>query len=192
MIYETIIITINRDKTPHIVPMGIHEQDDMIVIQPFRPSTTLENLQRTQTAVINMTDDVSIFAGCLTGRSDWPTVPADKVDGHRLQVALAHIEVEVHHCDDDDIRPSFFCSVKNEVTHAPFRGFNRAQAAVIEAAILASRLRMLSAEKINTEIKYLQIAIDKTAGEKEKQAWTWLMDYFKQHNAEQGVKEEVV
>jgi hypothetical protein len=192
MIYETIIITINKDFTPHIVPMGIHEQDGMIVIEPFRPSTTLENLQRTQTAVINMTDDVSIFAGCLTGRSNWPTVTTEIIDGHRLLSALAHIEVEVHHCDDDDIRPSFFCSVKNEVTHAPFKGFNRAQAAVIEAAILASRLRMLSAEKIETEIKYLQIAIDKTAGEKEKQAWNWLMDYFKQHNAEQGVKEEVV
>ncbi len=192
MIYETIIITINKDLTPHIVPMGIHEQDGMIVIEPFRPSKTLENLQRTQTAVINMTDDVSIFAGCLTGRSNWPTVPAENIDGQRLLAALAHIEVEVHHYDDDEIRPSFFCSVRNEVTHASFKGFNRAQAAVIEAAILASRLHMLSAEKIETEIKYLQIAIDKTAGEKEKQAWSWLMDYFKQHNAEQGVKEGVV
>ena len=44
-----------------------------------------------------------------------------------------------------------------EASHAPFKGFNRAQAAVIEAAILASRLHMLPREKIERELGYLQI-----------------------------------
>ena len=45
----------------------------------------------------------------------------------------------------------------------PLSGFNRAQAAVIEAAILASRLRMLPRKKVEREIAYLQIAVNKTA-----------------------------
>ena len=61
-------------------------------------------------------------------------------------------------------------------THAPFGGFNRAQAAVIELAILVSRLDRLPPEKILTEIAYLKIAVDKTAGRKELEAWTWLME----------------
>ena len=39
-------------------------------------------------------------------------------------------------------------------SHAPFQGFNRAQAAVIEAAILASRLHMLPREKIEEHYKH--------------------------------------
>ncbi|MCG8378302.1 MAG: DUF447 family protein, partial [Proteobacteria bacterium] len=62
----------------------------------------------------------------------------------------------------------------------PFKGFNRAQAAVLEAAILVSRLDMLPDEKIDQEIKYLTIAIEKTAGKNEKIAWGWLMEKIKQ------------
>ncbi|ALL69858.1 DUF447 family protein (plasmid) [Paraburkholderia caribensis MBA4] len=58
--------------------------------------------------------------------------------------------------------------------HAPFSGFNRAQAAVVEGAILVSRLFMLPADKIDREMAYLQIAIDKTAGPDELAAWQWI------------------
>ena len=58
-------------------------------------------------------------------------------------------------------------------------GLNRAKAAVLEAAVLVSRLHMLSDEKIDSEIAYLQIAIDKTAGEDELEAWGWLMHRIK-------------
>lgn len=61
--------------------------------------------------------------------------------------------------------------MKKIVSHAPFLGFNRAQAAVVEAAILATRLGMLPREKIDTELAYLQIAVDKTAGPVEREAW---------------------
>jgi uncharacterized protein len=53
---------------------------------------------------------------------------------------------------------------------------NRAQAAVIEGAVLVSRLHMLPAEKIASEMAYLQIAIDKTAGSEEREAWSWLRE----------------
>ena len=66
-------------------------------------------------------------------------------------------------------------------SHAPFRGFNRAQAAVIEAAILVSRLHMLSPDKIDAEREYLRIAIDKTAGPAEREAWGWLMEWIDRH-----------
>ena len=74
------------------------------------------------------------------------------------------------------MRPRLVCRPVFEAAHAPFRGFNRAQAAVIEAAILVSRLHMLPAEKVDAEIGYLRIAVDKTAGPRELEAWGWLMD----------------
>jgi hypothetical protein len=84
---------------------------------------------------------------------------------------------------EDAVRPRFRCAVVHEETHAPFHGFNRAKAAVVEAAILVSRLHLLPAEKLDREIAYLQIAIDKTGGPRERQAWGWLMDKVAEHRA---------
>ena len=42
--------------------------------------------------------------------------------------------------------------------------------------MLVSRLHMLPAAKIDAEMAYLQIAIDKTAGPEELEAWQWLVD----------------
>jgi hypothetical protein len=65
--------------------------------------------------------------------------------------------------------------VKRTQTHLPFLGMNRARAAVLEAAILVTRLGRLPREKIESEIAYLKIAIDKTAGDAELEAWEIVM-----------------
>lgn len=185
MIYETVITTVNADGSAHIAPFGIRERDGLVVIAPFRPSTSLDNLLRTGRAVVNLTDDVRIFAGALTGRRDWPVLPAEKIEGYVLAAALAHRELELAETKEDPVRPELSFRVAHEATHAPFRGFNRAQAAVLEAAVLVSRLHMLPPEKIATETAYLRIAIEKTAGERELQAWNWLMERIENYNAEQ-------
>ncbi len=189
MINETIITTLNEDGSVHIAPMGIRKEDGFYIIAPFKPSTTLENLQRSKQAVINLTDDVRIFAGCLTGRYDWPTTTTTEISGLRLVNTLSHVEVEVDHCNEDEVRPKFFCSIKHEETHKSFTGLNRAKAAVLEAAVLVSRLHMLPAEKIDAEIEYLNIAIDKTAGDEEMEAWGWLMERIQAFREQDNTKE---
>ena len=83
---------------------------------------------------------------------------------------------------EDEQRPRFHCGIVHLAQHAPFRGFNRAQAAVIEAAILTSRLHMLPREKIESELAYLEIAVGKTAGPIEQEAWDWLMEKIRGAN----------
>jgi hypothetical protein len=180
MIQELIVITQNAIGIAHLAPMGVHVHGDEIHILPFRPSTTLANLLETKTAVLNYCDDVRIFAGCLTSRRDW------KLNDLVLDGALAHSEVELIRIEDDKTRPTLICKVLNTVNHAPFMGFNRAQYSVLEAAILVSRLKMLPLEKIESEIAYLKIGLDKTAGERELEAWSWLMEaieMFKKENS---------
>lgn len=189
MIYETVLVTRSREGSFHIAPMGIQTQNDVILLQPFRPSTTLDNLAATGEVVINLTDDVAVIAGCLTGHRDWPLVPVSHLQGARLASTLAHIEAKVERTEDDPQRPRFFCRRVYEQTHAPFKGFNRAQAAVLEAAILVSRLHMLPMDKIDREIDYLTIAIEKTAGERERMAWSWLMERIEAHRRMMSVNE---
>jgi hypothetical protein len=189
MIFESIVTTIAADGAPHIAPLGVHLHERGYVIAPFRPSRTLDNINATRCAVINACDDVRVFAGCLTGRRDWPLTPSAQIKAPRLSHAIAHQEVEVVAIENaDSERPRFICEVRYRQTHAPFRGFNRAQSAVLEAAILISRLHMLPAEKIESEWQYLQIAIDKTAGEAEREAWGWLEERLAAFRREQTSK----
>ena len=76
---------------------------------------------------------------------------------------------------EDEQRPRFACRLAHRETHKGWEGFNRAQAAVLELAVLTTRLKMLPAEKVENELKYLEIAISKTAGPREEEAWSWLM-----------------
>ncbi|MDH3472398.1 MAG: DUF447 family protein [Rhodospirillales bacterium] len=186
MIRETIVTTMAQDGRVHIAPIGIIQDGDGWIIAPFRPSATLDNLHTNPHAVANYTDDVLVFAGCLTGRRDWPLRPAAKVPGSVLEQSLAHAELAVERVTEDEQRPRFHCRVVHEETHGPFKGFNRAQAAVIEAAILVSRLHMLPWEKVEREIAYLEIAIGKTAGPREQQAWDWLMERIAAQREEQS------
>ena len=183
MIYETIITSVDAQNRVHIAPFGIREHEGQVIIAPFRPSATLDNLLTNRCAIVNLVDDVRIFAGALTGHNEWPFHPAIKVKGFVLDAALAHRELELTDIKEDASRPQLYFNVVHEEVHNPFRGFNRAQFAVIELAILVSRLHMLPMEKLDAEMAYLQIAIDKTAGEHEQQAWTWLMEKIENHRA---------
>ncbi|PWT74069.1 MAG: DUF447 domain-containing protein [Proteobacteria bacterium] len=183
MIRETIVTTVSAAGTVHIAPMGVREVDGRVVLSPFRPSTTLENVLATRCAVINLSDDVRVFAGCLTSRREWPTVPCEQIDCRRLDGALTHRELQLAKVEEDKQRPRLHMDVVLERVHRGFQGFNRAQAAVLEAAILVSRLHMLPQEKIDAEMAYLTIAVDKTAGPAEREAWSWLVERIRAHRA---------
>src|SRR6185437_4604827 len=134
MIRETIVSTTDRTGQVHFAPIGLIAEDEGWIIAPFRPSVTLDNLREVPFAVANFTDDVRVFAGCLTGRAaQWPMAPARDIPVPRLANGLAHAELAVTHTTEDEQRPRFHCRVLCNVSQAPFQGFNRAKAAVIEA-----------------------------------------------------------
>lgn len=176
MIFETIVTTLSTAGVPHIAPMGVRYEADQVVLMPFKPSTTLENILASRCAVLNLTTDTRVFAGCVTGRRDWPVVPAETIPCVRLALSLGHVELQLAEMRDDATRPVLLMGRGYAARHGDFAGFNRAQAAIIEGAVLVSRLSMLAASKIDSEMAYLQIAIDKTAGSAEREAWQWLRD----------------
>jgi hypothetical protein len=175
-IFETVVTTQATDGRVHVAPMGVRYAAGLVVLMPFKPSTTLANILATRHAVLNLVTDTRVFAGCVTGRREWPTRPAERIAGVRLQSALGHVELELAELQDDVQRPVLRMRRVHEASHAPFAGLNRAQAAVVEGAVLVSRLHMLAPEKIASEMAYLQIAIDKTAGPEEHEAWGWLQE----------------
>ena len=178
MIHEVIVTTISNKGIVHIAPMGIRFIDKQVIISPFKPSTTLNNIIENNIATINFIDDVRVFAGIVSRyKKDWElSARTDLEIVPNLTLTNTFYNVAVNEYKEDDKRPNIICDIKNSEIIRPFLGFNRAQFSVIEAAVLLSRLGMISMEKIDREIEYLKIGIDKTAGPNELEAWGWIQD----------------
>ncbi len=175
-ILETIVTTLSPDGSLHLVPFGLIRDGEDWILAPFRPSPTIANLEASPYFAASSPNDVRVIAGCVTGRRDWPVVACERIPGRRLADSFGHAEFEVASVEDDATRPRFRGRMVHHASHRPFLGYNRAQAAVLEAAILSTRLHMLDSEKILSEMRYLAIAIDKTAGPAEREAWDWIED----------------
>ncbi|MHB1084317.1 MAG: DUF447 domain-containing protein [Thiobacillus sp.] len=181
LIFEAILSTATPEGVTHIAPLGFRREGEFVILSPFHPSRTLDNLRATGIAALNHPEDVRVFAGCLTGRRDWPLIPCTQIACDRLASALGHSELIVERVEEDAVRPRFLCRETASFNHMPFPGYNRAQAAVIEACILVSRLGMLPTDKVEQEMAYLAIAIDKTAGPREQESWNWLKEKIDSH-----------
>lgn len=181
VIFETVVTTLSTEGVPHVAPMGIRYQGDEVVLMPYRPSTTLDNIAATGHAVLNVVVDTRVFAGSVTGRKVWDTLPTEQIPGVRLACALSHVELRLVSRQDEEQRTVLRLARVHAVVHAPFVGINRAQAAVVEGAVLVSRLGRLPPSKVDSEMAYLQIAIDKTAGPEEHEAWGWLREAVAKH-----------
>jgi hypothetical protein len=164
MIIETILTTRGADGVVNYAPMGVEWGDEEIVVKPFLETTTFQNLSATRAAVINLTDDVMLFAVGATSTAQFPSAPATKVNGVVLDAACSWRELEVVSIDATPPRSRIVTRVVHHGFRREFLGFNRARHAVLEAAIFATRLHLLPAETIRAEFERLQIIVDKTAG----------------------------
>jgi hypothetical protein len=177
MIVETVTTTINPDGTVNCAAMGVEWGDETIVIKPYRATRTLRNLQARGAAVVNLTDDILLFSQAALGDPHPPTRPAAVVDGAVLADACSWREVTVDEIDVTGPRARVATRVVGRGTGRDFVGFNRASHAVLEASILASRVRFLPADEIRAELARLTVVVDKTAGPRERAA----MDYVLEH-----------
>jgi uncharacterized protein len=173
-IVEIILVSQNSDGSAHLAPFGIRYRDKEVLIAPYKPSITLENLLSGRSATINMTSDVRIFAGAVTGRYEAPVKDYDGVWG--LEGASRVQQIELDRVFDDPIRPELYFKLGHQYILDGFDGFNRASHAVLELSILVTRLNRLPIQEVRMQMNQLQIILDKTAGEKELEAWRWLQD----------------
>jgi hypothetical protein len=170
MIIETIVTTLSPDGRPNFAPMGVEWGDEIIVIKPFVDTTTFRNLQATGAGVINLTDDVLLFAQGVMGDASFPHGPAKVVRGVVVDAACSWREVEVVSVDPAPPRSRIQTRVVHHGFRREFLGFNRARHAVLEVAILATRTHLIPAPEIRSELERLQVIVDKTAGPRETEA----------------------
>jgi uncharacterized protein len=177
VIVESIVTTVAADGTINFAPMGVEWGEDTIVLKPFLDTTTFRNLSHTGVAVVNLTDDVMLFAQGAISSPQFPSFPASVVQGAVLEAACSWRELRITTVDPTAPRSRVEAKVVHRGNRREFIGFNRARHAVLEAAILATRTHLLPPEQIRDEFARLQIIVDKTAGPRERQAMDLLTEY---------------
>lgn len=173
-ILETIVATRNADGSAHVRPYGLHRDGEDWLFMPFRPSAAIANVAAHPFLTASSPADVRVFAALVTGRPCGDLVPADRIPAVRLADATAHMELEAVSFSDDPVRPCYRCRVISRAFHGGEAGDNRARAAVIEAAILATRLDRLPAAEIEWSLAPLRTAVEKCAGPREAEAFAWI------------------
>ena len=175
--------TTNEDGTLNVSPMGprVDETLQEFVLRPFQTSTTYKNLKRTGVGVFHVTDDVEMLAHAAVGELDPepPTLACDTIAGRILVGACRWFAVRVAELDDATERTTIVCRTVAQGEQRPFFGLNRAKHAVVEGAILATRLHLLAADEIAKQFDALRPLIEKTGGDAERRAFAFLDDYIK-------------
>ena len=183
MIIETIVTTLNEQGQANFAPIGVTIGDGEILIRPYKESATYRNLLATGQAVVNLTDNVRLFAEGAVSSPEFPAFPADMIRGVVLKNACSYYECSVIEADATPERANFRCRVVKEGFVRQFVGFNRAKNAIIEAAILATRVRFLGVEKILQEYLRFSDIVKKTGAEEEVKAMRYLQDYVERQRS---------
>jgi len=181
VIIETIVTTLDASGAVNIAPMGVEWTggDEPPVLKPFLETSTYRNVVATRAAVVNLIDDVRIFARAAISNPSYPTIPAGVVRGVVLEAACSWRELRITRIDSTPPRSRMDTEIVHRGFHREFIGFNRARHAVLETAIYATRVHMLARDFLESELDRLQVIVDKTAGPAEHEAMALLADYIR-------------
>jgi uncharacterized protein len=183
VIVEGVATTWDLDGVVNVAPLGplVPERPPStwkgFLLRPFPGSRTYANLKATGEGVFHLTDDVLLIARSAVGDVTPVTVPAEHSSGRRLADCCRWFEFRIGDWNETGDRPQVQAIVLHQGVGRDWAGFNRAKHAVLEAAILATRLHLLGKAAVGQELERLKSPIEKTAGAAEREAFQLLIDY---------------
>jgi hypothetical protein len=182
LILEGLVTTRNADGSTAIAPMGPIVTPAMrrLVFRPYKTSTTYANLRRDGQGIFHVTDNALMIAQAAIGKLEPrpELISSDVIEGQILADCCRWYAFRVLECDDRQPRTIMTAEVVGSGRRRDFLGFNRAKHAVVEAAILATRVHLLPESEIRAELDRLVVLIEKTGGGAEQQAWELLRSHF--------------
>ena len=184
MILEGLVTTCDATGAMHVAAMGpaVAEEAlrsgrvERLVVRPFPTSQTAGHLRRHPAGVFHLTDDVLLLARVVAGVAVPPPAarPATGVAGWVLEDCCRAFEFVIETRDESAERVRLDARVVATHVGRPFIGFNRAAHAVIEAAILVTRLHLLGDTEVSRRLADLEPLIRKTGGTREHEAFALL------------------
>lgn len=198
-VLEGLMTTLDANGILNVAPMGLIPDDcsgkpiQQFLLRPFPQSTTCNNLLESREAVFHLNDQVELYARAVTHQIDLQeiaTFPAQDIQGRVLSASCTAYELRVTEVDSSEQRIAMQAEVVRTHRLRDFLGFNRARHAVIEAAIMASRVHLLPADQIQRELSTFQTLIEKTADPATAAAMQLIVDWIgKASKSRQAVEE---
>lgn len=188
MILEGLVTTSDAAGRLHVAAMGPHADEaacrtggiESLSLRPFATSRTAVNLEIVPEGVFHITDDVLLLARVVTrSPGDPPCRPATRVRGWVLDEACRAYEFRVTTTDRSHERLRHEARVEAVHEMRPFIGFNRVAHAVVEAAILVTRLHLLGVDEIRRQMAPLAPLVEKTGGIREREAWSLIESHLR-------------
>ncbi|MGY8769595.1 MAG: DUF447 domain-containing protein, partial [Pirellulales bacterium] len=176
-----------EDGSVNVAPMGpiVDTQLHHFHLRPFKTSQTYKNIARGSSLVFHVTDQVETLAKAAIGKLD--TTPelldSPEISGHILADCCRWYLLEIEEFTENDQKASIYANVQQSGRIRDFIGFNRAKHAVIEAAILATRIHLLPAADIRQSFSQLRPLIEKTGDDAEHRAFEMLQRYIEENLA---------
>lgn len=181
LILEGVIVTVDSSGEPNMAPMGPRVTRDLscLALRPFQTSQTFQNLKASGVGVFHITDDVLLLARAALGKTTNATlVPIADFACPRLADTCRWLALRARAIDDSSERAHVECDIVASGEVRPFLGFNRAKHAVLEAAILATRIGILPDAEIQEHLQRLAAPVQKTAGQQETAAFDLIRRYI--------------
>jgi hypothetical protein len=179
MIIECIFSTMNSAGELNFAPMGLVWGEQEITVRPFVPTSTYQNLQTSGYGVASLTDDVQAYIKTGLHQEHLPHFTAKTVPGAVYEGACSWRELQVVALKDDGLRADVRCRVLDSGWLREFVGFCRARNAIIEAAILATRLRFYKPEWILERLSEYAEIVKKTGDAPEELAFQDISAYIR-------------
>lgn len=177
MIVECIFSTLDPAGEPNFAPMGLVWGEQEITVRPFLQTSTYRNLQATGYGVASLTDDVQAYVKSSLGGEVLPHFAAKVVPGVVYQAACSWRELQVVAIKNDGRRADVQCRLLESGWLREFVGFCRARNAVIEAAIIATRVHLYEPDWIRENLSNYAEIIQKTGDAPEKLAFQEISTY---------------
>ncbi len=191
MLVEGLVTSLSPADELNLAPMGpiVEGEFTRLILRPFKTSTTYRNLKQNPYGVFHITDDVLLIAQAALDRLPQlpETTAARSINGRVLADCCRWYEFEIVSCNDSSDRTQLEARVLHVGHVRDFIGFHRARHAVLEATILATRLHLISDAEIRSQLKALASPVDKTAGPREREAFSlvcgYVDDWYKTHTS---------
>jgi len=188
VIVEGVLTTRDFDGRTNVAAMGVLMEESSVGsngiwctfrLRPFEGSRTFANLRESGCGVFHLVDDVELLARAALGDpGNVTTEPAETIDGRTLTACVRAFEFVVESADWSQPRANLLCKVTRTHRRRDWIGWNRAQHAVLELTISATRVSMIEREMIEDQIRQLTPLVEKTAGPRESAAWRFVLGFL--------------
>lgn len=180
-ILEGVVTTTNLGGSTHVSPIGprVDWPITQLMFRPYPGSTTCSNLERNRRGVFHVVDDVLLVARAAIGKLETlpPLAAAPELYGERLAQCVRWYAFEIESIDLSRQPYEMLARVTHQDRIDDFFGLSRARHAVVEAAILATRLEFLPADQVLDDFARLTPLVEKTGGPNERQAFAELQQH---------------